>query len=1009
MKRMYPWQTVRGRLLFLAIGLEALMLTVLITNSIRLLHSAMSNQVQSQAQQFSPVLIAALTAPLAARDYATMQAVVDESRIMGGLDYIVVVDRYGHRIAANGWPAAMPLPESSKELSLFENQNGPRYNVTMPIAFQHQPLGMLHFGINLSQLVQARKELLLQGVGIAAIEVVLSSALLLLLGFWLTRHMTLLTKASLDVASGNLSPSLLPEGDDDVGQLGIAFNIMSRVIKERVAELTAAKETAEAGETQLRSITHSANDAILMMDPQGAISYWNPAAEQILGYQAEEALGQDLHKLLVPEQNRIAKEEVFPEFLRTGCGNAVGKTLELFATRKDGQEITVALSLSAVFLYGAWHTVGILRDITERKESIRLLAQAKEEADTIIRNFLDTLIVISTDLKIIRVNQATCDLLGFSEKELIGKNVSELFHDSKEHVQSVFSFYADRYHQQLELKQELRNIELCYRNINGDRLPMSFNISLLLDDDGAVTGVVAGAKDVSRLRLALDKIALQKEYIETLFDIVPEGLLALSPSREVMKQNQAFKQILHTWSKRLDMTPEECACSLIEKILERQAENDTFTLHIRRDDTTAYFRCSSTVIAVLEGIASVVSIEDITEERKAEEERRLLATVIEQTGDSVIIGGTDEVIQYVNPAALKNSGFSEDELIDGISHIFRDVLLNASVIAELRNTVTNGLIWHGHYKSRRKDDSIIEEDVTISPVRNEEGELTHYVAIKRDITEMILLQRQLLQAQKLEAIGQLAAGIAHEINTPMQYVQNNVSFFEMAFNTLQDLLVEVGKTDRSQLSAEITALLATIELDFLLKEIPESIKETHDGINRVVKIVSAMKQFSHPGGNDKVATDLNRALDSTITVCRNEWKYVAEMITDFDPDLPLVCCFPDQLNQVLLNLIINASHAIQDHNKLDARDDLGRITIGTRKDGTWVEIQISDTGSGIPEAIQQRIFDPFFTTKEVGKGTGQGLAIAHDIIVNKHMGSINFSSTLGEGTTFLIRLPILSA
>ena len=183
MKRISPWKTVRGRLVFLAVGLEALMLTVMIINSIRLLHGAMSNQIQGEAQQFSPVLIAALTAPLAARDYATMQAVVDESRTKGGLDYIVVVDRYGHRLAVNGWPEDMPLHEPSSKFSLFGDNKDLRYHVTVPIEFEHQTLGKLHFGIDLSQMVHARQELLIQGVSIAAIEILLSSVVLLLLGF----------------------------------------------------------------------------------------------------------------------------------------------------------------------------------------------------------------------------------------------------------------------------------------------------------------------------------------------------------------------------------------------------------------------------------------------------------------------------------------------------------------------------------------------------------------------------------------------------------------------------------------------------------------------------------------------------------------------------------------------------------------------------------------------------------------------------------------------------------
>ncbi|MBB1094607.1 PAS domain S-box protein, partial [Rhodopseudomonas palustris] len=193
-----------------------------------------------------------------------------------------------------------------------------------------------------------------------------------------------------------------------------------------------------------------------------------------------------------------------------------------------------------------------------------------------------------------------------------------------------------------------------------------------------------------------------------------------------------------------------------------------FTLRLGRDEGAAYFKCHSTVISVLEDVASVVSIEDVTDERKAEEARNLLATVIEQTGDTIIIAGTDEVIQYINPAGLKNSGFNETELIGTTQHVFTDGLMDPAMIGELRKTIAGGRSWHGRFKSRRKDDSIIDEDVTVSPVRNEEGDLTHYVSIKRDITEMTLLQGQLLQVQKLEAIGRLAAGIAHEINTPMQ-------------------------------------------------------------------------------------------------------------------------------------------------------------------------------------------------------------------------------------------------
>ena len=166
-----------------------------------------------------------------------------------------------------------------------------------------------------------------------------------------------------------------------------------------------------------------------------------------------------------------------------------------------------------------------------------------------------------------------------------------------------------------------------------------------------------------------------------------------------------------------------------------------------------------------------------------------------------------------------------------------------------------------------------------------------------------------------------------------------------------------------------------------------------------------MKEFSHPGGNEREAVDINHAIDSTLIVCRNEWKYVAELATDFDEQLPLVPCFADQLNQAVLNMVINAAHAIEDRKKTHPEPP-GRISVTTRHDGDWAEIRITDNGCGIPAAIQQRIYDPFFTTKEVGKGTGQGLTIVHDIIANKHGGQISFDTVEGQGTAFIVRLPI---
>ena len=191
----------------------------------------------------------------------------------------------------------------------------------------------------------------------------------------------------------------------------------------------------------------------------------------------------------------------------------------------------------------------------------------------------------------------------------------------------------------------------------------------------------------------------------------------------------------------------------------------------------------------------------------------------------------------------------------------------------------------------------------------------------------------------------------------------------------------------------------------MAEEIPQTIAQSKDGVSRVAAIVRAMREFSHPGSEEKVLVDINHALDNTLMVSHNEWKYVTEVETDFDPSLPMLSCLPGEINQVFLNLIVNAAHAIGEVVGKGG-NKLGTISISTRAEEGWIEIRIADTGGGIPEAIRDRIFDPFFTTKKVGVGTGQGLAIARNVVVEKHQGNLRFTTEAGQGTTFIIRLPL---
>jgi signal transduction histidine kinase len=275
------------------------------------------------------------------------------------------------------------------------------------------------------------------------------------------------------------------------------------------------------------------------------------------------------------------------------------------------------------------------------------------------------------------------------------------------------------------------------------------------------------------------------------------------------------------------------------------------------------------------------------------------------------------------------------------------------------------------------------------------------------------LQMQLTQREKLEALGRLASGIAHEINTPTQFVGDNTRFLRESFGSLQKLLdqgMQLIDSHREQLNGSpalkaFDELKEKVDYDYLVEEIPTAVGQTLEGVERVAKIVRAMKEFSHPGADDKLGPlDVNRILENAIAMSRSEWKESAQMVTEFAPNLPVIQGYPGAMGQAFLNIIVNAAQAIGDVIAA-GQNQKGNINVKTYMDDGWVEIRISDSGTGIPDEVQPKIFDPFYTTKEPGKGTGQGLAIAHSVVVERHKGLLTFETEIGKGTTFIIRLP----
>lgn len=326
-------------------------------------------------------------------------------------------------------------------------------------------------------------------------------------------------------------------------------------------------------------------------------------------------------------------------------------------------------------------------------------------------------------------------------------------------------------------------------------------------------------------------------------------------------------------------------------------------------------------------------------------------------------------------------------------------------------------------KEVRADGRVTWVTTSKFPLRDGDGEIVGTFGISRDVTEKKLaeaerreLEAQRHLAQRMESIGGLAAGIAHEINTPTQFVTDNMHFLRNSFAQLAELLkacddlrtaaAAAGPELRAQADA-VAKLRTDVELDYLLAEIPQTLAQSLEGLRRVARIVGSLKEFSHPNNANCATADINHVIETAVNVTRHEWKYVAEIVCELSPDLPTVPCVVDEFNQVMLNLIVNAAHAIGDAAK--QRSDghvMGKITIRTRREGDWVIVEVGDTGTGIAEAHRARVFEPFFTTKEVGRGTGQGLTIVHRVITKRHHGTVSFETEVGQGTVFTLRLPL---
>ena len=908
-----------------------------------------------------------------------------------------------------------------------------------------------------------------------------------------------------------------------------------------VTERKQAEEDLRVREDEFRSLVSNIPDVIWTVDSRFHIVFVSKNVEKVSGYTVQEIYGKGARLFLeVIHPDDLAKTREAVEALLTRGEPYDG---ELRLRRKDGAWIWVhGRAVAAYEKDGVRYVDGLFSDITERKRA----EEARAFLATLVESSPDAIVGASLDGAIVSWNKGAELLYGYRADEVIGKHASILTPaDRAAEVQRML--------ERVKAGQTTANLETSRVKKDGTVVEVSLTVSPIRNAAGEITGAATIARDITERKWNERELAYERRLFQALMDNIPDTIYFQDTACRFIRINKAQARMLGISDPNeaigrtdFDFFPADFAQACYEaeqKLIQSGQPIVGAVQKLTRPDGQVQW-LSTTEVPIRDAGDKVLGFvgisRDITERKLAEQQMRLLTTALESAANGVTITDRTGRILWVNPAFTRLTGYSTAEVVGQNPRVLKSGAQDAAFYQGLWRTVLAGAVWQGELVNRRKDGSLYTEEMTITPVRDAGRAVSHFIAVKSDVSERKLAEEKLRlaeekhrslvlnipdvvwtqdsngrftfirpkieavsgysadeikqqgarlfldaihpddlrkvsealrslfekgreynvecrfrrksgewiwvrdravatyerdgvrfadgvlsditeykrmgidlqQAQKLEAVGRLASGIAHEINTPIQFVGDNTRFLQDSFSGLEILIKKYRDLKDSAAAGAVTPTLVEevtraekeSDSEYLLEEIPKALAQTLDGVNRVATIVRAMKDFAHPDGTEKSAADLNKALLSTLTVARNELKYVADVETEFG-DLPPVVCNIGDLNQVFLNLLVNAAHAVAE--KVKDTGTKGRIQVRTFRDGGAVLITIADTGCGIPEANRARVFDPFFTTKEVGRGTGQGLAIARSVVVERHKGTLTFESEVGRGTTFYIRLPLV--
>lgn len=769
-------------------------------------------------------------------------------------------------------------------------------------------------------------------------------------------------------------------------------------------------------ENRFRTAFEDAPYGMCMTDLSGHFLHANAALCKMLGYTSDELLAGAWQQITHPDDLERSRQ------IAIQFGKGVDTTLEIQKRylHKQGKIVWAYVKISLVkdSLGNASHYITQIEDITERKRA----DEAQAFLASLVESSQDAIVGLNPEGIVMSWNRGATELYGYRAEEMIGKPIATF-------IPADRPIQLSQFLETIRAGQSISNYESYRIRKDGTRVDVSLSISPVFDSNRQITGMVSIARDITRRKQDEQALISSEEKFRQLAENISEVFWMMPPSaKEVLYVSPAYEQIWGrtyeelyrnpmAWAEAIHPDDQHAAHATFARQLQGERIDSIYRIRTPNGqekwirDRAFPVRDRSGQLTRIVGLAEDISDRKLAEERlRASEER--YRELFENASDLVYTFDLDLRITSLNRLAEQVIGYSRDEALQ----MNLRQLLEPQERQKFERAIAQLLAFHPPSK--------IELDILAKNGRRLTLEVNPRLiyrarkpvgiqAIARDITGRDVAEMELRQAQKLESVGRLASGIAHEINTPIQFVGDNVCFLRDAFGDLQSVLKTFHERCQStsemrsglEFGKELERIAAESDTEYLLKEIPKALGQTLDGVERVVTIVRAMKEFAHPESKGMAPADLNKALSNTLTVSRNELKYVADVETSFG-ELPAVVCSVSDMNQVFLNLLVNAAHAIADVVKDSGKK--GKIRVSTSLENATAVIAISDTGSGIPEEIRERIFDPFFTTKEVGRGTGQGLAIARSVI-DRHKGTLTFETEVGKGTCFYVRLPVATS